>query len=213
MNTATRSRSSRPSRSSGSTRSHKPSKTPAKDQSTKARPANCAIHFRDNGEIKAVIDGLGKEDAAEFAKVFGYLSRDPRSVKVVSIAEGNTESDNAGESPLPATLVKHRIADLLAGLVGGKMHIYHSDSTFLKGDEAAKGHLYMGFDDAEDTEAGITLDDRRPEPLDVQLAAELRRVEKWYRKLAKKVEKHVSLRELFPREPSKAVSESPRKAK
>ena len=57
---------------------------------------------------------------------------------------------------------------------------------------AVSGHLYDATRNTPDGVELMTLDDRRPEPMEVQLAAELRRVAAKYTALAERIENNTA---------------------
>jgi len=79
------------------------------------------------------------------------------------------------------------IAAQLQAITDGNVSVGFAPAAFLENDEDAKGHLYgAGLSDPDAEE--ITLDDRRPEPLRDQLAAELRRISQLYAELADRID-------------------------
>ena len=83
---------------------------------------------------------------------------------------------------------KHRIAKRLTALTDGQINVTHEPTTYFASEPESKGHLYEGWLGIELGEDVVCLDDRQPESLRVQLAAELRRVANYYWELANKVE-------------------------
>ena len=72
--------------------------------------------------------------------------------------------------------------------VGNDLTLQFSPEESFKSDPGAIGHLYSGWVRSDDEVDSITLDDRRSESLEVQLAAELRRIARYYLDLAERVE-------------------------
>jgi len=83
---------------------------------------------------------------------------------------------------------RHDVAEQLEALSGGKVHVDFSPGTFHEDDEGALGHLFTGFYFGEDEADFVTLDDRQPEPLEEQLATELRRISRLFADLAEEVQ-------------------------
>jgi hypothetical protein len=88
---------------------------------------------------------------------------------------------------------KHRMAERLSALTDGKIHVRYEPTTHYASDcesesPQSKGHLYQGRVGAECYDDIVCLDDRKPESLRVQLAAELRAIAAYYVTLADKVE-------------------------
>jgi hypothetical protein len=80
-------------------------------------------------------------------------------------------------------------AERLTALTGGAVRIeFNPRAMLLHDDPASLGHVYMGHPPVEVREDFLDLDDRKPEPLHAQLAAELRRAAAWYAGLAERVE-------------------------
>ena len=88
--------------------------------------------------------------------------------------------------------VRRVAADRLQEASGNVLSVTYAKGVWLDNDEDSKDHLYyayMAYEHDEDTQY---LDDRGPEPLEVQLVAELRRVGQFYLDLATKVEANIA---------------------
>ena len=88
----------------------------------------------------------------------------------------------------PTNTAYETLAGLLQKLTGNVVNVSYQPDMFLDGDSEARGHIYsaeLSLDMDEDSRCMI-LDDRRPAPLEVQLAEELRRIGRLYSDLATK---------------------------
>jgi hypothetical protein len=97
------------------------------------------------------------------------------------------ESPRSSRKPQPHAR-KHKRAAQLTDLTLGHVGITFRPTMFHDGDDDAQGHLYLGRLNTKHEEEFLDLDDRRAEPLEIQLVAELRRIGEMYTTLAKYVE-------------------------
>lgn len=81
-----------------------------------------------------------------------------------------------------------RKAVRLESLARKRLIVEFDSNATTEDDLASSGHIYRVMSTAEYGVDAITLDDRKPESLEAQLAEELRRVSRGYRRLAKLVE-------------------------
>jgi hypothetical protein len=160
-------------------------------------------------EGPARIEGLTEVEAKQFVDTFALLSdRIGDTVELVK----SSGTNGGGDGPTASEMVRHRIAAELANLAEGNLRICHDAGTALASDKSSQGHLYEAYDNWEKMDTAMILDDRQPQPLDVQLVAELRRVAQAYNELAEKVEKHVRIREFLPTAAQRSVTQRTRKA-
>lgn len=85
---------------------------------------------------------------------------------------------------------RHRVAERLTTLTAGRVKVRYDSSMLWADDPDSAGHLFHGTTDLveADNDTWLNLDDRQSEPLEIQLAAELRRVARIYEDLALLVE-------------------------
>lgn len=95
----------------------------------------------------------------------------------------------------PKDCVHRAVADRMQDLTGGAVDVVFSPNSFTGGDEKQKGHLYSGWLSSEN-EDFLYFDDRGPEPLEVQLVKELRRLGEYCLELATKTEVQITARQL-----------------
>ncbi len=81
-----------------------------------------------------------------------------------------------------------KIAGEFERLTDGMLSVSFAPGTWTDGDEESKNHLYFGGLNNE--EEFLWLDDRRPESLPTQAAAELRRLATECNRLADQIEQH-----------------------
>ena len=87
------------------------------------------------------------------------------------------------------------IARRLQEATGNVLEVQFFPTTFLDGDKASAGHLYWTSIPLDVDADERFLDDRQPEPLEVQLIAEMRRASKLYAELADKTEANLASRQ------------------
>ena len=79
-------------------------------------------------------------------------------------------------------------AKRLTALTKSDIQVYSEFGDSFGNDEASAGHLYSGHLSSDSEADTVHLDDRRPEPLERQLANELRRIARHYQDLADQVD-------------------------
>jgi hypothetical protein len=103
-------------------------------------------------------------------------------------------SEPYGPSDTPACSAgcpKLAITRRLQELTDGEVTVSFSHNSFFEGDDDAMGHLWYAFVRSEKGEDDFTLDDRRPEPLEVQLVAALRKFARYVNMLADETESRI----------------------
>jgi len=91
-----------------------------------------------------------------------------------------------GEKACSPKCPKLAIVNRLRELTEGKLNISFSHDEFYEDDEDAKGHLWYAYLSSEIDY--LYLDDRKAEPMEVQLVAELRRLADLCREMADEAE-------------------------
>ena len=87
---------------------------------------------------------------------------------------------------------KHKDAALLSILADGQVSISHFPEMMLNKDADSKGHIFSGMLSLGDESDCILIDDRQAQTLEekkIALAAELRRIGRFYMKIARSVDR------------------------
>ena len=83
---------------------------------------------------------------------------------------------------------KLRVVQRLEALTDGAMRVSFYHNTRMTGDPGSEGHMYASWMSSEADDDFGWLDDRGPDPLEVQMVKELRRLAEFYNDMATRVE-------------------------
>ena len=148
-----------------------------------------AIVVKQSCEPVEVYGNLTKQEAETFARMFREVDRDASSSPYSILPAGRIQDTPEG-LPTPDTLARSYVIRRLEKTMRGEFAFRYDPKVQYDGDPDLAAHCFTGFVSPECGEDGISLDDRLPVPLDMQLAAEFRRIAQWYEGLARMVECH-----------------------